>query len=163
MNKLLKLFLSVLLISICTAISEGRKIKLHLRPPAATETSSDTGQIEVTADSLASAPYTLGMITFSGYDKEAPANVESFFITNNTDRILKSLTLVIYYRTLDGRSLHSRRVTVEPKAAPGTTVRTDIKTWDRQHTFYYHRGNRPRKKATPYEVAFHVESFILTL
>lgn len=163
MNRLIKLSLSVLLILIYTATSEGRKLKLHLRPPATKETPASSGHIEVTADSLASAPYTLGMVTFSGYDKEAPANVESFFITNNTDRILKSLNLTIYYRTLDGRLLHSRRVTIEPNAEPAATVRTDIKTWDLQHTFYYHRGNRPRKKATPYEVTFHVESFILAL
>ncbi|MDE5797235.1 MAG: hypothetical protein K2H75_08985 [Muribaculaceae bacterium] len=163
MNCLIKLFLPVLLILFCVGTSEGRKLKLHLRPPAEANSPVSAGQIEVTADSVASAPYTLGMITFSGYDKEPQANVESFFITNNTDRVLKSLTLVIYYRTLDGRPLHSRRVTVEPDTSPGTTVRVNIKTWDRQHTFYYHRGNRPRKKATPYEVAFHVESFILTL
>lgn len=163
MNLPVKLLLLTLLAIACGTTAAGRKIKLRLKPPVPTETSIAQDIIEVTADSVASAPYSLRMISFSGYDKEAQAAVESFFITNHTDRILRSITLTIHYRTLDNRRLHSRQVTIELNIAPGATERADIKTWDRQHTFYYHRGNRPRKKATPYEVAFHVETFRLVL
>lgn len=163
MKPLSGLFTVMLFIIVCTATTEARKVKLQLKPPQSPETVVTSGMIEVTADSATSAPYSLTMISFSGYDKEAPANVESFFITNNTDRTLKSLTLTIRYRTLDGRSMHSRNVTLSLDIEPGATARADIKSWDLQHTFYYHRGNRPRKKATPYEVAFHVDSFTLAL
>ncbi len=157
------LFLLGLVIILYATNAHGKKIKLHLKSHPQTSTAVAHSMIEVTADSLASAPYSLNMVSFSGYDKEAQSNVESFFVTNNTDRILKELTLTIYYRTLDKRLLHSRNVTIELNAKPGATVKADIKSWDRQHTFYYHRGNRPRKKATPYEVTFHVEAFRLAL
>lgn len=88
----------------------------------------------------------------TGYDKRAGSDTESFFITNRADSILTSFTIELTYLASDSTQLHRRTVTRRCDIAPGETMRHDIRSWDRQHSFYYHKSMAPRGKyrATPY-------------
>lgn len=98
--------------------------------------------------------YTLGQVTYSGYDKTAPSNRESFFITNGSDRTLAGVSLYIDYLTTDSVQMHRRFVHMPIVIPSGETRRVDIRSWDRQKTLYYRHSPTPRKKATPYDIMF---------
>lgn len=105
--------------------------------------------------------YRLEQIAFSGYDKTQRSAVESFFITNNTDRTMTGITMYIDYRMPDGRQLHKRFVRLVCDIPPGETRKADIESWDRQRTFYYELSEPPRKGGTPYRVVFDPISYYL--
>lgn len=88
----------------------------------------------------------------TGYDKRAGSDTESFFITNRADSTLTSFTVELTYLATDSTQLHRRTITRRCDIAPGETMRHDIRSWDRQHSFYYHKSMAPRGKyrATPY-------------
>ena len=92
---------------------------------------------------------------FSGYDKEAGSNNESFILTNSGNSTLSGFKVKIDYLDLQKRMLHSREVIKPCLIPPGESRRIDIKSWDTQHVYYYYLGNEPRRVATPYMVEFH--------
>lgn len=99
--------------------------------------------------------YTLSDIRFSGYDKKASADKESFFITNGSDRTLTGVSFYIVYETVDSLQLHRRWVKLDCSVAPGETEKFDIRSWDVQKSFYYHLSEAPkRRRASPYTVRF---------
>lgn len=91
---------------------------------------------------------------FTGYDKELSSNLESFIIVNVTDKTITGFKVKIDYLDMKGRMFHSREVRETCDVPPGESRRVDIKSWDKQHTYYYYLGNEPRKVATPYKVTF---------
>lgn len=91
-------------------------------------------------------------IKFYGFDKTASATAESFFIVNDLDSILNGVEVEITYFDMKGRQLHRRICEVECMVAPHETMRIDIKSWDTQKSFYYHRSAKPKRQATPFEV-----------
>ena len=94
-----------------------------------------------------------GQLRLAGYDKTREADRESLFATNSGHSLLTSITVIINYLTLDGRQLHSRRLTLPCSIPPGQTRRLDFRSWDRQHSFYYSGSRAPqRTPATPYAV-----------
>lgn len=92
-------------------------------------------------------------VTFAGYDKQASASAEDFLFVNNTGATVAGISIRIDYADMSGRMLHSRTVTTQCQVPPGETRKIEIKTWDRQHSYYYYLGNEPRRVATPYKVA----------
>lgn len=94
-------------------------------------------------------------IGFSGYDKKASAEKESFFITNNSDRTLTGVSFYIVYSTLDSLQLHRRLVELDCSVKPGETEKFDIRSWDTQKSFRYYLSETPRRRrSTPYIVSF---------
>lgn len=93
-------------------------------------------------------------ITFSGYDKEPNSSKESFIISNFTDDTITNFEVKIVYTDMKGRMFHSRTIKENCDIPPSESRRFDIKTWDTQHTYYYHLGNEPKKVATPFDVKF---------
>lgn len=99
--------------------------------------------------------YQLEQITFSGYDKPKQSSVETFFITNATDRTLTGVNLYIDYRMPDGRQLTKRFFRLSCLVPPGETRMAEIPSWDKQHSFVYEKSPATGKHpATPYTVIF---------
>lgn len=99
--------------------------------------------------------YTLQQVTFSGYDKPQQSSVETFFITNNTDRTLTGVNLYIDYRMPDGRQLTRRFFRLSCKVPAGETRTAEIPTWDKQRSFVYEKSQASSKHpGTPYSITF---------
>lgn len=99
--------------------------------------------------------------SISGYDKTLGADVETFFLTNRAAQPLAGFSMDIVYLSKDGAQLHRRHIFRRCDIAPGETCRIDIRSWDKQHSFYYERSNPPRRKATPYKVRFEPQAYFL--
>lgn len=106
--------------------------------------------------------YRLDQIVFSGFDKKKSSAKESFFITNNTDRTLTSVTLYIEYLTLDGRQLHKKYVKLSCNIPAGETRKVDNESWDKQHSFYYHASEAKPKGGNAFEVIFDPVAYYLS-
>lgn len=107
------------------------------------------------------AGYRLEQIIFSGYNKPRRSAIETFFITNNTDRHMSGVNLYIEYLTLDGRQLNKRFVKLVCDIPPGETRMAEVPGWDRQKAFYYVRSDGGKSGGTPYEVIFDPVSYYL--
>lgn len=105
--------------------------------------------------------YRISQISFSGYDKPTSSRVESFFITNHTDRTMTALTLYIDYRTPDGRQLHKQFVKLSCMIPPGETRRAELKSWDSQRAFHYIKSPAGKKGSAPFAVTFDPVAFYL--
>ena len=105
--------------------------------------------------------YTIGQRTFAGYDKPQASGSETFFVTNGTDRLLTGINLYIDYYTMDGRQLHKRYVTLDCKIPAGETRMIELKSWDRQHAFYYEKSQPAKKAGTPYTITLDPISYYL--
>lgn len=94
-------------------------------------------------------------VVVSGYDKAHQSGKESFFITNNTGRHLRSIGLDIVYKDMKGQELHRSSQPVVCDIPVGETRHISRPSWDRQRSFYYHKNppSRPRTVATPYDVS----------
>lgn len=98
-------------------------------------------------------------VTLKGYGKRASDSKESFFITNNTKHRMSAVRLLLRYTTMQGEMLTQRAVTVPVSLKPGETKLVSIKSFDMQRLFYYYAGPKPRKAATPFQVAFRLTGY----
>jgi hypothetical protein len=98
-------------------------------------------------------------VTLKGYGKRASDSKESFFITNNTKHRMSAVRLLLRYTTMQGEMLTQRAVTVPVSLKPGETKLVSIKSFDVQRLFYYYAGPKPRKAATPFQVAFRLTGY----
>lgn len=129
----------------------------------------DTTNMEMVAGSFMVASqcencnngYRLDQVVFTGFDKNQGNSKESFFIINNTDRILTGVSLYIDYRTLDGRQLHKRFFRLSCNIPAGETRKADIPTWDTQRSFYYHKSKPAKHPGNPFEVIFDPVAYYL--
>lgn len=104
--------------------------------------------------------YTISQIAFSGFDKPGASSMESFFITNHTDRTMSGITLYIEYLTPDDRQLHKRYVKLDCNIPAGETRKCDIKSWDTQRSFHYELSAASRR-SSPFTVRFDPVAFYL--
>ena len=98
-------------------------------------------------------------VSLKGFAKRASDSKESFFITNNTDHRMSAVRLLLRYTTMQGEMLTQRTVTVPVSLKPGETKLVSIKSFDIQRLFYYYAGPKPRKQATPFQVAFRLTGY----
>lgn len=98
-------------------------------------------------------------IVMKGFSKRAGDNKESFFLTSRLSHRISSVRLLMRYMTMDGNVLHERRIVVPVDLKPGETKLVSVKTFDVQHLFYYYGGNKPRKSATPFKVAYRLTGY----
>ena len=96
-------------------------------------------------------------LSFKNFDKTASSSQESFFITNDTPWHLSRVVLGIRYLRADtDETLHERTATIDIDIPAGATRQAVIKSFDRQHSYYYYRSQQPRKAATAFKVVFKV-------
>ena len=98
-------------------------------------------------------------VSLKGFAKRASDSKESFFITNNTDHRMSAVRLLLRYTTMQGEMLTQRTVNVPVSLKPGETKLVSIKSFDIQRLFYYYAGPKPRKQATPFQVAFRLTGY----
>lgn len=135
-----------------------RKLSLKLK----TEKKEKSNKREAGTLSYPAAPDSItsvyaDSIKFSGFDKAANSSKESFFISNASEMIVTGLTIRLEYTDNSGKMLHSRVEMPEVNIPPGETRKVDIKSFDSQGSFFYHKSNPPRashsrKYATPFRV-----------
>lgn len=102
-------------------------------------------------------------IQASGYDKPLRTNRETILLTNATSRPLQGLALTITYLDMQGRQLHERTDTLNTAIPAGGTRMLRLATWDTQHSYYYHRGQKPRTaNVTPYDIRCRIDFILLT-
>lgn len=100
-----------------------------------------------------------GAVTLRGYAKRASDSKETFFVTNHTRHRISRVSLLLRYSSLGGAMLHERTVTVPVMLRPDESQLVSIKSWDVQRLFYYYNGPKPRKRATPFKVAFRLVGY----
>ncbi|MDE7421376.1 MAG: hypothetical protein K2N35_14350 [Muribaculaceae bacterium] len=152
--KTLYLFLFAIIFSIPTL--NARKIKTKHTLPKQSELSikADVPDsiLSLSSDSLIFVEKIRPSIRFYGFDKTVTSNLESFFISNALDSEISGMEIQLTYFDMKGRQLHKRTATLNVKVPPHETLRTDIKTWDTQKSFYYHKSAKPKRQATPFSV-----------
>lgn len=98
-------------------------------------------------------------VSFNGYEKEAGSNLESFILVNKSGWSILGFEIRIDYLDMKDRMLHSRIVKEQCDVPSSEARKIDLKSWDKQHSFYYHLGNEPRRVSTPYKVRFSPVAF----
>lgn len=104
--------------------------------------------------------YRLDQISFSGFDKPSTSKKESFFITNNTDRVMSAVSLYIEYLTPEGKMLNKKFLKLSCHIPAGETRAVQIESWDTNSSFHY-TGSRSRKGSNPFTVTFDPVAFYL--
>ena len=147
-----------------TPSAEARKIRTrHAIPKDSPKDNGPansvmTSSISIMSDSALFCERVRPSIRFYGFDKTAASNMESFFISNGLDRTVSELVVIITYSDMKGRQLHRQEVKIDCTIPPGETRRTDIKSWDTQKSFYYHKSAKPKRQATPFDVRLELKS-----
>lgn len=99
-------------------------------------------------------------IVISGYEKTVTDANESFFVTNDTPFHLSRLTLRFVYTYAEtGETLHEEVYEAVCDIPPGSTRQVLVRSFDRQHKFYYAEGRRPRRAATPFRLKYTLMSY----
>lgn len=145
--------LVILLAAASLATPAQRAWRGHLKPRAET----------AVAESVAATPMQpadSGAVSCSGFEKTLRSGIESFFVTNHTDSTLTRMHITLEYSDMGDRQLHRRSEAVAVDIPAGETRRVEIKSFDRQATFYYHLSAAPRTRttATPFKVRLTVDS-----
>lgn len=136
-------FVAFIFVLTCSVL-QSRRIKLSTHPQSVRHSIADALQIIENPDST--------LLNFSGYDKPANTNCETFFVSNLGEAgTLRKIEIKIDYRTLDKRMLHSRVVTVKCDVPPKQTRIVEVRSWDKQNSFRYYRSREGRNNATPYD------------
>ncbi len=147
------IFLAVLAL---VATARTRTTQKRLHSAAAVVQTLDVAEVD-------SADWAAGVdtdgIVMKGYSKRASDSKESFFLTSRLKHRVSSVRLLMRYSAMDGTVLHERRVVVPVDLKPGETRLVSVKTFDVQHLFYYYGGNKPRKSATPFKVAYRLTGY----
>ena len=92
-------------------------------------------------------------VRLSGYDKPLNSRKESLFISNKTEREITAVEVRMTYKDMQGRMLHETERLLRADIPAGATRRVEFPSWDKQNSFYYHKGRQPRvANVTPYSI-----------
>lgn len=101
-------------------------------------------------------------VRFCGYEKKLRSSKETIFIENLTDSTIIKTSFHIDYIDNQGRTIHSRSHVLETvEIPPRQTRRFDIPSWDKQNSYYYIKGEHPRKSATPYDIIITTDTLFI--
>lgn len=145
----LTFIIGLLLIGFNTNLS-AKRIKTTINPVQATNRNVDDYMVinNDENDSL------FQQISFYGFDKPLSSNIETFFLQNKSANTIKKVVMEIEYFTIDSLQLHKRSVEIDCDVPPHETRKIDIKSWDKQKSYYFHQSVKPRRQATPFNVIF---------
>lgn len=129
--------------------------KLKVDPRIATATSAtpktDTLTTAQRFDTLSSFART--DVRLSGYDKPLNSRKESLFVSNRLDRDITALKIRLVYKDTAGRTLHETEREIRADIPAGATRLVQFPSWDKQNSFFYVKGRRPRvANVTPFDV-----------
>lgn len=151
------LHISALLLSVIASAAVAplypRKVTTRIVSPKDRRVAEEKDVIRVRRGEDAGS-LSLSAIHFAGYDKAASSDVESFFVENDADSVLLSVTVEINYFTPDSVRLHSRTEEIQCGIMPGGTKAVSIRSWDRQKSFHYEKSRDTRRGTQPYKVLF---------
>lgn len=151
MKHILPLILIVATIFQMSARRKVNTLRSQLTPLSVVEELQQTGP----ADTLRYAD----RITFSGYSKTLNDANETFFVTNETPFHISRLCVKFTYSMPDGTMIHEEFHDINCDIPAAATRQISVRSFDRQHNFYYHLGKKPKRSATPYKVAYTLLSY----
>lgn len=158
MRKLLLIF--ALLSAICV---QAQRVKTKIKTDKQEPEEMVAGSFMVGSQcSVCNNGYRLDQVKYSRFDKPASSILETFSVTNTTDRTLKAVGLFLEYRTPDGLQLHKRYVRIDCDIPPGETRMLSVRSFDKQKSYYYQGSAKPRKRATPFDVIFDPVAYYLS-
>lgn len=102
-------------------------------------------------------------IKFTGYDKNVGSSKETFHVVNDSHQDITGITIELIYKDMQGRMLHSRKLTLKCYIPKEETRKIDISSWDTQKSFYYYLSNEPKKVSSPYQVEIRLLAFTIKL
>lgn len=156
---------AVMAASLMSFSAEARKIKTKHSVPKisakqleAERSAEETTAVSILSDSVAFCDRIAPAIRFYGFDKTVGSAIESFFISNGLDTPICGMEIEITYTDMKGRQLHKRSVAVNCDLPPGETKRVDIRSWDTQKSFYFHKSVKPKRQATPFDTSIRLLS-----
>lgn len=149
-----------------TALLTTALLTIHAQRQRTTMTGRLRPAVEDTLPTPADTTLTAALdsiVRLSGYDKPVTASRESMHLTNLSDSLtITGISFELRYLDKAGRELHRRDVTINNTIAPGRTELVTFPTWDIQRTFYYILSPRPRRQATPYDIALTLHTVTVT-
>lgn len=95
-------------------------------------------------------------LSFSGFRKRASDTREWFVVKNNSKYHITQIKLLMRYTDAAGAIIKEREVTVQCDVKPGKERDVCVRSFDQGKKYYYRYGNKPRLKATPFDVAVRV-------
>lgn len=159
---------TLLVISFIVPSIQARKIRTKHAIPKNYEKIAKANDSEITdsiislaSDSLTFVEKILPAIRFYGFDKTVGSSMESFFISNGLDSQISDIEITITYFDMKGRQLHKRNAALNCEIPPHETMRTDIKSWDTQKSFYFFQSAKPKRQATPFSVKIDLRSLTI--
>lgn len=100
-------------------------------------------------------------LRLSGYDKPLNSRKESLFVSNRLTTDITAIGLRLIYTDMAGRSLHEVTREIRAEIPAEATRRIEFPSWDRQNSFYYHKGRKPRvDNVSPYDVKCTVTYYV---
>lgn len=153
-------------IAVCMALAgiclQGVARKVVTKRPKAKRTEAQVDTARYVAGSFMVASdcktcnngYSISQVKLYSFDKASSSDWETFFVENNTDRVMTGLSVYIIYKSMDGKQFHKRFVAFEDLYIPaGETRQVSTRSFDKQHSFYYHESSAGRSGARPFKVA----------
>lgn len=99
-------------------------------------------------------------IILSGYKKTVNDAFESFFVDNQTPFLISHLTLKFQYtNALTGQIIKEATYEVQCDIPSGQMRQLSIRTFDKQHSFYYANSRKPNRPATPYSISYKLMAY----
>ena len=151
--KPLPILLALALLAPVTTEGQSRRVRTKVK---VSKEALTAGTFTVSRENEDSIGYRISQVAITDYKKPAGSDKETFSVTNNTDKTLAAIGMEIEYLTPEGRQLHKRYVTADCDVPAGETRIIDMRSWDRQRSWYYVNGQKPRKQALPYEIRLEV-------
>lgn len=161
-------------LAVCVVLSAvflpGAARKVSTKAPKVKRTEAETDTARYVAGSFMVASdckpcnhgYSISQVKLYSFDKASSSDRETFFVENNTDRVLTGLSVYIIYKSMDGKQFHKRFVAFDNLyIPPGETRQVSTRSFDRQHSFYYHESSPGRSGARPFKVAIDPVAFYL--
>lgn len=148
--------LLLLLSSALTARADNTlrgKLKVDPRIATTTSAASKTDTLATTQRFDTLSPVARTDVRLSGYDKPLNSRKESLFVSNRLDRDITAIKIRLVYKDTAGRTLHETEREIRADIPAGATRLVQFPSWDKQNTFFYVKGRRPRvANVTPFDV-----------
>lgn len=137
------------------AMCAQKTTRRNLKP---IEPAAVTAEVSSATDTVASpAAHTVDL---NGFDKPLRSKRETFFVTNNSARRVKAISVSLKYFDTDRNMLHARNEHIPIDIPAGETRQASLPSWDKQQSFYFRHSAVPARAtvATPFDVTAEVDT-----